>query len=87
MTHVRKPHPLAYTSVLKSLAVEPQDALFVGDGGSDELRGAVRVGMDALHINDLDPANGEVLRVGVVDWDGPMVTNMSDVSGFVMKHG
>ncbi len=87
VAHVRKPDPRAYTGVLKSLEVEPQKALFVGDGGSDELRGAVRVGMYALHIADLNPGDGEVLRVGVVDWNGPVVTDMSEVSGYVSGGG
>lgn len=83
MTHIRKPDTRAYSGVLETLGVAPADALFVGDGGSDELRGAVRAGMDAVKIDDLTPASGEVLRVGVVDWDGPVVTSMSDITSYV----
>jgi hypothetical protein len=57
----------------------------VGDGGSDELNGAVRAGLDALKIDDLEDSGGEVLRVGVVDWDGPAATSMVAVTGYIRK--
>ena len=40
-----KPDARFYRMVLKDLGVEPGESLFVGDGGSDELRGAAAVGM------------------------------------------
>ena len=40
-----KPDPAIYRLSLERLGVEPEEALFVGDGGSDELRGARDVGM------------------------------------------
>ncbi len=40
-----KPDPAFYRIVLNDLGVEPEESLFVGDGGSDELRGAAAIGM------------------------------------------
>ena len=44
-THHMKPEPEAYLLACRRLEVSPTQAVFVGDGGSDELAGAVRVGM------------------------------------------
>jgi len=87
VTHVRKPDARAYQVVLDDLGVKAGDALFVGDGGSDELAGATRVGIDALHIDDLTPESGEVMRVGVVDWDGDVIKNIRDVADYVRNKG
>jgi HAD superfamily hydrolase (TIGR01549 family) len=40
-----KPDPEIYLLACKRLGVEPRHSIFVGDGGSDELAGAARVGM------------------------------------------
>jgi len=85
VTHVRKPDVRAYNIVLEELSLTPDSALFVGDGGSDELNGAVRAGIDAVMIDDLSPASGEVMRVGVVDWNGPVVTSMSQITKYVQQ--
>jgi putative hydrolase of the HAD superfamily len=42
-----KPEPEIYLLACRRLAVSPADAVFVGDGGSDELSGATGVGMRA----------------------------------------
>ena len=87
VTHVRKPDARAYKGVLDLLEVPASEALFVGDGGSDELNGAVRAGMDAVMISDLTPESGEVMRVGVVDWDGPVVSSMPEITSYVQNNG
>ena len=43
-----KPDPRIYQRGLKSLGVSADEAVFVGDGGSNELSGATRVGLRAL---------------------------------------
>jgi putative hydrolase of the HAD superfamily len=50
---VCKPDRRIYEHALKAVAVEPKDALFVGDGGSDEHRGARNVGMGAVLVTRL----------------------------------
>lgn len=43
-----KPEPEIYREAMKRLGVTPEDSLFVGDGGNDELRGAKQVGMTTI---------------------------------------
>jgi len=43
-----KPDPRIYTLACRRLGVRPEEAVFVGDGGSDELRGAEEAGIRAL---------------------------------------
>ena len=40
-----KPDPHIYQHACQNLGVVPPDCIFIGDGNSDELRGAARVGM------------------------------------------
>ena len=40
-----KPDPHIYQHACKNLDVAPSDCIFIGDGNSDELRGAAQVGM------------------------------------------
>ena len=61
-----KPDPAIYRLSLKRLGVEPGEALFVGDGGSDELRGAREVGMATVCTEAIlrrqGPERDEILR-------------------------
>jgi putative hydrolase of the HAD superfamily len=47
---VRKPDRRIYERALAGIGVDPSDALFVGDGGSDEHRGARALGMRAVLV-------------------------------------
>lgn len=44
-----KPDPAIYRLACERLGVEAEHCLFIGDGGSDELGGASRIGMKACH--------------------------------------
>lgn len=46
---VAKPHSEIYRLACERLAVPPQESLFIGDGGSDELRGAHHAGLTPYH--------------------------------------
>jgi len=48
-----KPEPEIYEFCLDSLAVKPAQALYVGDGGSDELKGAREVGMTTVLMTQI----------------------------------
>lgn len=56
---LRKPDPRIYELALEQLGVEPNEAMFVGDGANDELAGAERVGMRAVQIGSASPWEGE----------------------------
>lgn len=48
-----KPDPQAYLHACRGIGVSPADCVFVGDGGSDELAGAQRVGMKAVQMTGI----------------------------------
>jgi putative hydrolase of the HAD superfamily len=50
---IRKPDSRIYQHALDAVGVRPEDALFVGDGGSDELRGARAVGIRPVLVTRL----------------------------------
>jgi putative hydrolase of the HAD superfamily len=72
----RKPDPRLYLQVCEELAIEPAEALYVGDGSNDELGGAERVGMRAvlIHRPSEEPSWPEVR-----DWPGPRITAIPQV--------
>jgi putative hydrolase of the HAD superfamily len=72
---LRKPDPRIYRLALDRLGVEPEEALFVGDGANDELPGAERAGMTALQLR----APGEPLTPEGGAWTGPSIQHLSEV--------
>ena len=46
----RKPHPAPFLHTLKKLAVEPSDAVFVGDDPRWDVEGALRIGMRPILV-------------------------------------
>jgi putative hydrolase of the HAD superfamily len=73
----RKPHPKMYATVCERLAVAPDDCLYIGDGGSNELTGATRFGMRAVLIADEDWARGH--RFDTDEWHGETIHRLADV--------
>ena len=47
---IRKPDPRIYARALQAVGARPEEAFFVGDGGSDEHRGARAVGMSPILV-------------------------------------
>jgi putative hydrolase of the HAD superfamily len=73
---IRKPDPRIYRMACQELGVEPNEAMFVGDGANDELAGAERVGMRSvlIHREGEEPQWDEVR-----DWQGPRITAIPQV--------
>ena len=46
----RKPHRIIYDVSLRALAVDPADAVFVGDSWEPDVRGPREIGMAAVHV-------------------------------------
>jgi putative hydrolase of the HAD superfamily len=74
---MRKPDPRVYRLACAQLGVEPQAAIFVGDGANDELAGAERVDMRAIliHREDHEPA--------VPQFAGARITRLSQLTDFL----
>jgi putative hydrolase of the HAD superfamily len=73
---LRKPDPRIYRLALDELGVEPEEAVFVGDGANDELAGAERVGMEAILIHR---AGEEPPWPEVREWRGPRITSIPQI--------
>jgi putative hydrolase of the HAD superfamily len=67
---LRKPDPRIYLLACEQLGVEPDQAIFVGDGANDELAGAERVGMTAVLLE----RDGEEQ-----DWEGRRVRSLPEL--------
>ena len=75
---VKKPDHRIYSLALSALAVDPQHCIYVGDGGSDELAGASRVGMCSVLLRDPETYE-EGHRLGAAAWDGPIIATLRDL--------
>jgi putative hydrolase of the HAD superfamily len=71
-----KPDPRIYLLACSQLGVEPEEALFVGDGANDELAGAERVGMRAVLIHR---PGKEPYWPAAKDWPGRRITSIPEV--------
>ncbi len=68
---VKKPDQRIYQIACTRLGVEPTHCLYVGDGASDELRGATAVGMRAVQLQPGD--------THAPQWSGETVPALSEV--------
>ncbi|HEY33123.1 MAG TPA: HAD family hydrolase [Dehalococcoidia bacterium] len=71
---VVKPDPRIYFLATEQLGVQPEDCLYVGDGGSQELTGAAKVGMTPVLIRA--PVKDFVVRE---EWNGPTISSLSEL--------
>jgi putative hydrolase of the HAD superfamily len=66
LEHV-KPHPEAFRALLDQLAVDPQDAVFVGDRQHDDVAGAAAVGMRTVWVRNDAVPTADVQPDAVID--------------------
>jgi putative hydrolase of the HAD superfamily len=76
---VAKPDPRIYLSVCNALAVSPKDCVYVGDGGDDELQGALEVGMTPLLLRVEREIAEESLPPGAASWTGPVIGSFNEL--------
>jgi putative hydrolase of the HAD superfamily len=73
-----KPHPAMYLAACERLDVAPQDCLYVGDGGSRELTGALAVGMVPIRLAAPDLVDHLTFRADH-EFRGLSITSLSDL--------
>ncbi|GIJ77201.1 putative hydrolase of the HAD superfamily [Micromonospora phaseoli] len=77
-----KPDAALYLAACARLGLHPQDCLYLGDGGSQELTGARRAGMSAVRLAAPDLADHLVFNLDA-DWTGPVLGTLSGVLDLV----
>jgi len=76
-----KPNPHMYQATIERLAVKSEDCLYIGDGDSNELTGALEAGMHPVLIRNTDEDRTDVHRVDYEgdNWQGPVITSLQEV--------
>jgi putative hydrolase of the HAD superfamily len=78
-----KPDQQLYDSICDRLDVSPDRTLYVGDGGGDELRGALAAGMIAVAVGRRGPV--DALGFNYADWSGPILKAAEDVPAYLAE--
>jgi len=79
---VKKPEPKIYFRTAENLGVEPNECIYVGDGGSFELTGAQRVGMHPIRIRA--PYESEdSMRVDEDPWTGTTISYLRELVKYI----
>lgn len=73
-----KPSSALYREALENLAAHPDEALYVGDGGGDELRGAQELGMTPVRVARRGGASALAYGVGPA-WDGLTLSSVEEI--------
>lgn len=73
-----KPHPAMYHAACQQLGVAPDECLYVGDGGSQELTGAQAVGMQAVRLSAPD-LTGHLVFSPDRGFVGPCVRSLTEL--------
>ncbi|MBI4219674.1 MAG: HAD family hydrolase [Chloroflexi bacterium] len=75
----QKPHRRVYEIASQKLGMRASECLYVGDGGSNELQGALSVGMSAVQVGTDDEHGASRHRPGAVVWDGPRIAALNEL--------
>lgn len=78
-----KPNPRLYGRICADLDVPSDQVLYVGDGGGDELRGALAAGMAAVAVRRRGPTNA--LAFGDTDWPCPVLDTAEHVPAYLQE--
>ena len=80
---VKKPDPRIYAVAVTRLGVSPRSCLYVADGDSGELQGAIEAGMDAVCIRNPQEMASDALRVNEENWHGLTISSLCQVLDLV----
>jgi putative hydrolase of the HAD superfamily len=81
---MKKPDPRNYLLACDGLGTAPEKCLYVGDGFSQELAGASRVGMTAVLIAPVGEETADTSEKEGATWSGPVVETLSEVASMVL---
>ena len=76
---VKKPDPRIYQLASERLAVKPENCVYVGDGDSQELSGAAKVGMYAVLIRLAGEDGTQPHLINREEWDDPRISSLTEV--------
>lgn len=77
-----KPHPAMYLAACDRLRVPPEECLYLGDGGSQELTGAAAVGMYPVRLAAPDLTHHLVFSPDRA-FSGPVVGSLTEILGLL----
>jgi len=80
---IKKPDPKIYHLACRALKVKPKNCLYIGDGSSRELSGALRVGMFPILIRS--PSEKDSVRIDEENWDGPRIKSLSEILIYINR--
>lgn len=82
---MQKPDPRIYQLTAERLAVKPGDCLYIGDGDSNELTGALQAGMHPALIRNPTEERTDVYRTYFEgdDWQGSVISSLREVMALV----
>ncbi len=82
---IKKPDPRIYQLAAERLVVRPENCLYIGDGDSNELTGALQAGMHPVLIHNPDEDRTDVYRTDfeAEEWQGPVITSLQEVLNLV----
>ncbi len=76
---IKKPDPRIYRMATDRLRVKPAECLYVGDGSSNELTGALKMGMHPVRIRDPKDLDEDQFLEREDDWTGPKIIYLKEV--------
>ena len=79
---MNKPDPRIYKEACKLMKVDPEECIYIGDGSSAELRGAMVVGMRPALIRVDYDREYDTYR-DITDWKGTVINSLKEVKGLL----
>ncbi len=79
---LNKPDPRIYKEACKQMKVAPEECIYIGDGSSAELRGALEVGMRPALIRVDYDRDYDTYR-DITDWKGAVIYSLKEVKGLL----
>ena len=74
---MKKPDPRIYNIATEQMGVPPQDCLYIGDGSSQELTGALAVGMHPVLIRDPNEVS-DAHTIDREEWQGEVISSLEE---------